>query len=445
MSKRIFIIILFSLICSKEIFAQEASTMLKATALHQTEALHQNTTLQSTTTLQECIALATENYPAVVRYNLIETVKEYNVSNINKSWLPKAGVTIKGSYQSQVTEIPFVIPGFEIDPLSKTQYSAVVAVNQTIWDGGITSASKKEAQAKAISDIKELEVELYSIKERVSNIYFGILLIDQYLKETQLLDRELDRMENKVSALITSGLADSSDLYPVAAQKITLNQRFKELENNKKSYLKVLSLMTGRGSDTAAKLLLPVLSKPSSQIVSRPELSLFNSKQDVVQAQSLYLNNRVMPKVGAFVQAGYGLPGLNMLKNEVSGFYIGGISLSWSLDGFYTRKSDLQKIAAARASIESQKETFLYNVKLQSASISSEIESIEELSKSDQQLVAIREKIVESSSIKLENGATSVTDHLKEINMLDEARLALGKRKIELLKAVSDLRNNLNQ
>lgn len=422
MLKRIFIIGLFSFLCSIGIFAQEKAT-----------------------TLQECIALATENYPAVVRYNLIEKVKEYNISNIEKSWLPKAGVTIKGTYQSQVIEIPFSLPGMTIDPLSKSQYSAVLAVNQTIWDGGVTKSSKQEAQAKAISDVKELEMELYSIKERVNNIYFGVLLIDQYLKEIEVLGRELDRMQNKVSALIASGVADSSDLYPVEAQKITLNQRFKELRNNKKSYLKVLSLMTGRASDTSATLLLPMLAKPTSQEIFRPELGFFDSQKEVAQAQSLYLNNRVMPKIGAFVQAGYGLPGLNMLKNEASGFYIGGISLSWSIDGFYTRKNDMRKIDAARASIESQKETFLYNTRLKNSSITSEIESIEELSITDQQLVVIREKIVESSSIKLENGATSVTDHLKEINMLDEARLALGKRKIELLKAVSDLRNNLNQ
>lgn len=423
MLKRIFIIGFFSFLCSIGIHAQEKAI-----------------------TLQECIALATENYPAVVRYNLIETVKEYNVSNINKSWLPKAGVNLKGTYQSQVIEIPFDLPpGMEIDPLNKTQYSASVVINQTIWDGGVTSASKKEAQAKAVSDVKELEIELYSIKERVNNIYFGVLLIDQYLKETEVLGRELDRMQNKVSALIASGVADSSDLYPVQAQKITLNQRFKELQNNKKSYLKVLSLMTGRASDTTAILLLPALTKITSQEMLRPELSFFESKKEIAQIQSLYLNNRVMPKIGAFVQAGYGLPGLNMLKNEASGFYIGGISLSWSLDGFYTRKNDMRKIDAARASIESQKETFLYNTRLKNASITSEIESIEELSITDQQLVAIREKIVESSSVKLENGATSVTEHLKEVNMLDAARLALGKRKIELLKAMSDLRNNLNQ
>ncbi|MDD4655769.1 MAG: TolC family protein [Bacteroidales bacterium] len=422
MLKRIFIIVLFSLLSSIGIYAQKKEI-----------------------TLQECTALATQNYPAVVRYGLIEKVKEYNISNIEKSWLPRAGVTIKGSYQSHVTEIPISIPGMATDPLNKTQYSAVVAVNQTIWDGGVTTASKKEAQAKAISDVKELEIELYSIKERVNNIYFGVLLIDQYLKETEVLGRELDRMQNKVSALIASGVADSSDLYPVEAQKITLNQRFKELQNNKNSYLKVLSLMTGRASDTTATLLLPVLTKTTSQEILRPELSFFESKKEIAKIQSLYLNNRVLPKIGAFIQAGYGLPGLNMLKNEASGFYIGGITLSWSLDGFYTRKNDMRKIDAARASIESQKETFLYNARLKNASITSEIESIEELSITDQQLVAIREKIVESSSVKLENGATSVTEHLKEVNMLDAARLALGKRKIELLKAMSDLRNNLNQ
>ncbi|MFA6769964.1 MAG: TolC family protein [Bacteroidales bacterium] len=422
MSKKIFVIVLFSLFCSKGIIAQE------------------------TTTLQECIALATENYPAVVRYNLIEKVKNFNISNIEKSWLPKAGVTIKGTYQSQVIEIPIDLPaGIEIDPLNKLQYSAVIAVNQTIWDGGVSSSSKKETRAKAISDVKELEVELYIIRERVSDIYFGALLIDQYLKETEVLGKELDRIQDKAFALIASGVADSSDLYPIEAQMITLNQRKKELENNKRTYLNMLALMTGRESDTTATLLLPTFTKPTSQEILRPELSFFESKKEIVQIQSLYLNNRVMPKIGAFVQAGYGLPGLNMLKNEATGYYIGGVSLTWNIDGFYTKRNDRQKVAALRASIESQKETFLYNNRLQNTSITREIETMEELSKSDAQLVAIRDKIVEGSAIKLENGATSVTEHLKEVNMLDAARLALGKREIELLKALSDLKNNLNQ
>ncbi len=428
MFKRIFIVVFFSLIWSKEIIAQRVVDSHK------------------TTTLNECIALATENYPAVVRYNLIEKVKDFNISNIQKSWLPKAGVIIKGTYQSHVMEIPLALPpGFEIEPLSKIQYSAVLGVNQLIWDGGATSSSKKEAQAKAISDVKELDLEIYSIRERVSNIYFGILLIDEYLKETEVLGRELGRMQNKIFALISSGIADSSDLYPLEAQKITLNQRSKELKSNKESYLNMLSLMTGRNSDTTVTLLLPVITKPTSKEIFRPELSLFDSKKEVAQIQSLYLNNLIMPKLGAFIQAGYGLPGLNMLKNEAAGYYIGGLTLTWSLDGFYTRKNDHKKITALQASIESQKETFLYNTRLQTASISREIEKIEELSKSDQQLVDIRTKIVESSSVKLDNGATSVNEHLKEVNMLDSARLALGKRKIELLKALIDLKNNLNQ
>ncbi|MDD2584793.1 MAG: TolC family protein [Bacteroidales bacterium] len=422
MLKKIFLVALFStILCPQVSFAQK------------------------TITLQESIALATENYPATIRYNLIGKVKEFNISNIEKSWLPKAGVTIQGTYQSHVTEIPILVPGMEVDPLNRAQYSAVIAINQTIWDGGATGVSKKEAQAKATLDVKRLEAELYSIKERVSEIYFGILLLDQYLKETKVLGRELNRMQSKVFALIASGVADSTVLYPIQAEQISLEQRAKELQSNKSSYLKVLSLMTGRASDTAATLLLPMLTKPISYEINRPEINVFEIQKELAQIGSLYIDSRLMPKVGAFVQVGYGLPGLNMLKNKPTAFYIGGIKLSWNLDGLYTRKNDLQKIVATKASIESQKETFLYNTRLQNSLISKEIKKIEELSKGDQKLVEIREKIVESSSVKLENGATSVSEHLKEINMLDAARLALGKREIELLKALSDLKNNLNQ
>ena len=41
-----------------------------------------------------------------------------------------------------------------------------------------------------------------------------------------------------------------------------------------------------------------------------------------------------MPRLGFFVQGGYGRPGLNVLKNQFDTYYPGGLRLSWALSDF---------------------------------------------------------------------------------------------------------------
>lgn len=39
-------------------------------------------------TLDECQKMAHDNYPAIKQYGMVETLRDYNVSNATKGWLP---------------------------------------------------------------------------------------------------------------------------------------------------------------------------------------------------------------------------------------------------------------------------------------------------------------------------------------------------------------------
>lgn len=60
----------------------------------------------------------------------------------------------------------------------------------------------------------------------------------------------------------------------------------------------------------------------SAEFIRRPELNLFAAQNQQLEAQRKQLTAKNLPRLGIFVQGAYGNPGLNMLKNEFSAYYV---------------------------------------------------------------------------------------------------------------------------
>lgn len=126
--------------------------------------------------LDSCYILAKQNYPLVKQYELIAKSKEYSVENITKGYLPQVNIHGQATYQSDITELPKGIPGLPL--LTKDQYKLYAEVNQPIFDGGITSKQRKIQESASAAELQQLEVELYQLKARINQLFFGILLLD---------------------------------------------------------------------------------------------------------------------------------------------------------------------------------------------------------------------------------------------------------------------------
>ena len=115
-------------------------------------------------TLEECVNMARENYPQIQEQSLIDEAEKYDVGNVNLQWVPQLNITGKASYQSDVVEMPFEIPGYDFNfNLPHDQYSLVGEVTQSIWDGGSSSSQKRLIKANAEVQRKQLDVSLYAL------------------------------------------------------------------------------------------------------------------------------------------------------------------------------------------------------------------------------------------------------------------------------------------
>ncbi|NOR74078.1 MAG: hypothetical protein GQ525_02850, partial [Draconibacterium sp.] len=132
---------------------------------------------QNETSLDSCYNWARNNYPNLQKSGSWNIITSLNQENLKTTYYPKVTLNGQVSYQSDVIEIEFPIPGAENPTVPKDQYKLYADLRQTIWDGGISGANSQLEEALLKSNLSELEVELYRLNEQVSQTFFTALVI----------------------------------------------------------------------------------------------------------------------------------------------------------------------------------------------------------------------------------------------------------------------------
>jgi len=389
-------------------------------------------------TLDDCHAKAQANYPLIKQYGLIEKSKDYSLSNAGKGYLPQITFSAKVSYQSEVTGLPVSMPG--ITSLNKDQYGATVDINQVVWDGGVIKSKRESLRTFSEVENKNVEVELYTINDRVNQLYFGILLLDAQLEQNRLFQEELQQNYDKVSVCMKNGIANQADLDAVKVEQLKALQTKSQLTAQKSAYIDMLSAMTGEKLNMNVALVKPGQISGINTSIQRPELELYDAKIKNLEAQNREIHAGLMPKLGLFLTGGYGNPGLNMLKSGFSGYYIAGARLSWNFGSFYSNKNNKNLIRNNINSVRLQQETFLFNVNLDISKKQSEIDKYREQLKYDDEIIALQSSVRQSSETKMANGALSGIDFMRDVTAEEMAKQAKIRHEIEMLWAMYNLK-----
>lgn len=392
-------------------------------------------------TVEECYELAEKNYPQVKKASLIEKSYEYTISNANMGYVPKIIFSGRASYQSDVTKIPFDFPG--IPTLSNDQYRIAVDVVQPLWDGGKISAEKSRIESEKKVEQDSLNVQLYSLKSRINQLFFGILLIDEQIKQNDIYIQDILRTYKTVENSIKNGVAKRSDLDRVKLEQIKAEQRKQQLLSAKKSYVILLEAITGRKIDGPLKR--PEVYEPVDYTIYRPELKLFSSQSEMLESQKKMVKSSYMPVFDVFFTAGYGRPGFDMLQDTFQTYYIAGVQFQWPLMGFYTADKTNKLIDLNKMKINVDKETFLFNVNQDIAKQKNEIERIKKLIVYDNEIIELRRNIRKSSINAVKGGTMSVNDYMEEVSAEHMAVQTKILHEIELINAVYEMKNIINQ
>lgn len=396
-------------------------------------------------TVEMCQEKARINYPLIKQYDLIEKAAKYSIGNTVKAYLPQFTLLARATYQSDVTTLPIVIPNVTIPKLAKDQYQATLEMNQILWDGGMVKSQTKSIKASVESEMNKLNVDIYTLNERLNQLFFSIMLINEQIVQNKTLQDELQVNYDRISAYKANGVANQTDLDLIKVEQINAQQREAELKSSLKSYREVLGGIIGVEITEQTVLEKPIVPELNFNAeVKRPELDYFNAQSKYFDSQRSIVIAGNLPRFSLFVQGGYGRPGLNMLTNEFAPFYQGGVRLAWNISGFYTQKSNLDKIEVNKKQVEVQKETFLFNNKLNNKQYQNDLERLKLSIKNDEEIIRLRNNIKKTSEVKVQNGTATVTDLVRDINAESLAKQAKSLHEIQLYITVYQFKNNSN-
>ena len=404
-------------------------------------------------TLEECQQLACDHYPVIRQYDLIRQSEQYDLSNAARSWLPQVSFSAQATWQNRVPEFPSALSGMldqagvSLRGLDKDQYKVALEVNQTIWDGGQSQADRRVIEATADEHRQATEVDLYAVKGRVNDLYFGILLLEERLGQTDLTIALLQSNLDKVRSLVTNGVAMQTDADAVEAELLSVQQQRVQIEASRESYRRMLELFIGQR--LAERLERPELVEAVSGESARPELAWIDAQQERLAAQELSVKSATRPRFGVFAQGYYGYPGLDYFAGMVSTDWtwnaLIGVKMSWNFGAYYTKKNRLSNLRVAKQQLDIQRDVFLFNTDLQVAEEQGNISRLRRALADDDRIVALRRSVREAAESKLRNGVIDTNDLLRKITDEASARSARSLREVELLKAICELKYTINR
>ncbi len=406
-------------------------------------------------TLNGIQQLARANYPAIRQFELIDRIADFSLADASSAWVPQISLSGQATYQSDVVSFPesmtdvFSMLGVDISGLHKDQYKLALNIEQILWDGGYTKSRKEAVLAEKEVSSKSLEVELYALADKVNQLYFGILVLDEQLRLNDLTAGILEDNRKIIRSYIDNGLAGPSDLAKVEAEIIANSQQRTRICCSRKAYIQVLSVMTGRElseEDTFVRP-EPVLYSDSPQS-NRPELQLYEAMAASIEAGRTAVKSTLMPRFSLFAQGLYGYPGLNMFEDMMEyrwrpNFYVG-VRFQWNISAFYTKRNTESRLDASVRQVELQRETFLYGNRLEQVRLNADIEQMREILEDDDRLINIRTSIREASESQLRNGTLLISDLLRDINDEHRARIDKSIHELEYLKKLYEMRYTLN-
>lgn len=394
-------------------------------------------TMGQALTLDSCQYYARQHFPLLKSLALIQENKSLETDRLNNSLRPVIQVGGQATYQSEVTRLPFIVPGTNINPLSRDQYKVFTDISQSITPLFQKKEKEQLIAAQTLFQQKKTEIEIYKLREVVIQTYFGLLLLEGQLNQIKPVLKDIETGIEKLKIAESAGTSSTAQILMLAAEKLKVEQKQAALIHQQEGLTQVMSHLINRPLRPENKLLFPE-ERPVTEELRREEMILFESQQFIYKHQATIAKERIKPVVQLFGQGGYGRPGLNMLNNAFDFYYLGGIKMQLNLSNRYLYKNDIEKLNIQHQALEIEKEQFELNIKLALDKQRAEIKKYQTLMNQSAEIIKLRQKIKEMAKSQLDHGILSALDYLSYIEAEDQANQDLLFYKIQLAMAIEN-------
>jgi len=400
-------------------------------------------TAQSLMTLRECYELALANNALSGEKEAYSNISRIRDENLFKGWMPVVDLNANAIYNSSVVDFSaaqgMALP---LRSMPHDQYKITLDINQTFYDGGAIKNARALEQAELRLNEKQTEIDEYKIKGEINTYYFNIMLLN---RQKDILNNYLSLIEKKMAATesaISNGVRLRHDLDVLKSEKITIEQQITENLLRKKALMKIMSDMTGIEITDLTQFVIPEPEFERNEELMRPELQMFDLKKEQLAAVMKMTESQRMPKAFGFATVGYGSPpGQNFFADSFDTYYVFGAGIKWNIFDWNKAKNEKQIITIQREIVENRKTDMSNALKRALDAKMSEIHSLQEMIKSDEELLELRKKISQTAESQYDNGTITAAEFLTQLNSEKNVVINSDIRKLKLALASVEYMN----
>ena len=391
-------------------------------------------------TLEQLIEAALRHHPYTNKMNSEDQLRGIRADGLRSILLPDISLNAQAGYQSLVPEFPLSMPGIASPNIPKDRYQASLDINQLIYDGGVTRQREQLLEIESAMARTRIMAERFPIQQQVVDAWFGLELTAIQRSILKLTLEDLEARHRMLQVGLEEGVVMQMDVDRINVELVRVRQKDAQIHADSLRIIDMLSDLTGFQFSQQTTFVASDASKSndvSKQI--RPESMLFDLASDVADAK-IHLEKAIRrPKVSGYVQGAYGKPGLDIFADTFSPFWQAGVRASWTLWDKGGTKRDLEINRIVKLQIDDDRELFNRNITIAIQAQEAEIEKNRELLSSDEQIIALNERIKMASEAKLDEGIVNATDYLADVRAVEQARLQYESRKIAIRYANSQI------
>jgi outer membrane protein TolC len=390
---------------------------------------------QPTLTLDECIAAAMKNQPLSGQKELYSHSSDLQQQNINNGKLPQLNLNGQATYQNEVIQLLFGVPG-AVPIIPKAQYKVSLDANQLIYGGGSIDAQNTIEDFNRKINLLNNESELYKTREHINQLYFSILLSDLNAGVIENTINDLNSRLVKVRSSIKEGVMLPSAADVMQAEILKAGQRLLEVKTQKRALVNTMQVLTGLPISENTAFVQPGMEVDLSVYNNqRPEFGVFGLMQQKLEATKKLSVAKDLPKLYGFGTAGFGNPGYNFFKEGTSFFATVGAKVTWNFWNWHQTSREKQILDLNSNIIENQKNAYDMANKAQVQQYLADVLKAEEMIKSDEEIIQLRKSITHSAASQLENGTLTATDFVTDQLAEEQALLTRNLHKMQLLQS----------
>jgi outer membrane protein TolC len=353
------------------------------------------------------------------------------------TWYPRLSLGGQATWQSDVTEVSLPLPGMMLPEIPHDQYKLFMDVSQVLYDGGLSSSRAKMELLYAGADSVQVMVDGRKVKEMVIELYASVLYYRQLEELSLTLLERLNKRLDVLQSSADNGVLAGTDILLFRAEVKKAEQALNDAVMAETSMLISLSILTGTELNRQTPFEKPLAVISLSDEVKRPEFSLFMLQKDILNTSQSASSGALRPQFSAFAQGGYGRPALNMFSVDFDTYFLAGVRLNWNLYDWGQTAREKQVLELKKRTISLAEENLKQAIAVQLSQQQMEMERLKKQMISDDEIIALYEKVVEQSAVALEQGQITPLDYLDKESLWRSAGIEKARSEARYFRACS--------